>query len=82
MLALEKLINRNRELEQTLAWAKQATRKLGLKLTPQQLLAGLKPEFLQKLSEKTQPKIEELGLNEAQIEQEILEECHQVMQTK
>lgn len=81
-LVLEKLVKRSRELEETLAWAKKAAQRLGHELTPQQLLSALKPEFMQKLSEKTQLKIEELGLSEAQIEQEILEECYQARQTK
>jgi len=81
-LVLEKLIKRNRELEETLAWAKKAAQKLGQQLTPQQLLTALKPEFMQRLSEKTQLKIEELGLSDAQIEQEILEECYKARHRK
>lgn len=81
-LVLEKLKKRSRELEETLAWAKKAAQKLGQQLTPQQLLTALKPEFMQKLSEKTQLKIEELGLSDDQIEQEILEECYQVRHGK
>lgn len=49
---------------------------------PQQLLTALKPEFMQRLSEKTQLKIAELGLSDAQIEQEILEECYQIRPKK
>jgi len=81
-LVLEKLMKRSKELEETLAWAKKAAQKFEQQLTPQQLLSALKPEFMQRLSEKTQLKIEELGLSDDQIEQEILEECYQVRHGK
>lgn len=75
-LILEKLKKRDMEFEETLAWAKEAASKLGTPITRQQLIEALKPEFMQKLTEKTQRRIEELGLTEAEIEQEILDECY------
>jgi uncharacterized protein YjiS (DUF1127 family) len=41
------------------------------------LRTALKPEFMQRLSEKTQRKIKKLGLSETEIEREIIRECRE-----
>jgi len=75
-LVLEKVKKRDLKAEETLTWAKRAARKLGTRVTQRQLLEALKPEFMRKLSQKTQRRIDELGLTEAEIEREILKECY------
>lgn len=81
-LVLQKVRSQDRELAATLSWARNAARKLGTDITNRQLLAALKPEFMRKLSEKTQRKIEELGLSEAEIEREIIKECREARQSQ
>ena len=81
-LVLQKVRSQDSQLAATMMWAKNAARKLGTDITDRQLVAALKPEFMRKLSEKTQRRIEELGLSEAEIEREIIKECREKRQSQ
>ncbi len=77
-LVLEKLKKKNADTNDAIAWVQNAVRRLGSRMTRQEALAALQPEFMQRLSQKTQQRIAELGLTEEQIEREILEECRDI----